>query len=102
VQISSGAGSIEEVTQGLNSAGVATYTTITHKPDGTVLSVNTPSTTAPTQTSDMLLFSRRWTIEKDQPVNNVMRITVRVTLLNGTRNQTTSFQSSIVRPAPQP
>jgi prepilin-type N-terminal cleavage/methylation domain-containing protein len=102
VQISSGAGSIEEVTSGTNAGGVATYTSITHKPDGTVVSVTTPSTTAPTKTPDMLLFKRRWTIEKDQPVANVLRMTVRVLLINGTRNQTTTFQSSIVRPAPQP
>lgn len=99
VQISSGAGRIEEVTT-TNPGGVLTYTTITHNPDGTV--DTPPSTTvAPAPPSDALVFKRRWIIEKDTPVAKVYRITVLVTLTNGTRTQTTTFQSSIVRPAPQ-
>ncbi len=99
VQISSGAGKIEEVTS-TNPGGVLTYTTITHNPDGTV-ATPVPSTTAPTPPADALVFKRRWIIEKDTPVAKVFRITVLVTLTNGTRTQTTTFQSSIVRPAPQ-
>jgi type IV pilus assembly protein PilV len=99
VQISSGAGRIEEVII-TNPGGVATYTTITHNPDGTVTAP--PSgTVAPAPPADALIFKRRWIIEKDTPVAKVFRITVLVTLTNGTRAQTTTFQSSIVRPAPQ-
>lgn len=99
VQISSGNGAMVETTTSTNAAGVTTYTTTTHSPDGSV-KVNT-GTVAPVPTADMLLFRRRWIIEKDVPEANVMRITVLVQLINGTRSQTSSFQSSMVRPGPQ-
>jgi prepilin-type N-terminal cleavage/methylation domain-containing protein len=100
VQISSGNGAMIETTTATSPAGVLTYTTTTHSPDGTVNVAN--SAVAPATPPDMLLFKRRWVIEKDQPVPNVLRITVLVQLLNGTRAQTATFQTSMVRPGPQP
>ena len=43
-------------------------------------------------------FHRRWTIEKDQPITGVKRITVLVTLSNGYMNPPISVQESTVRP----
>jgi hypothetical protein len=88
-----------ETTTSTNAAGVLSYTTTTHSPDGSVQ--GTTSTVKPPITADTLQFSRRWIIEKDTPVKNVLRITVLVRLINGTRAQTTTFQTSTVRPAPQ-
>ena len=100
VQISSGAGAMVETTSATNAAGVLTYTTTTHSPDGSV-AVNT-GTVQPAPTPDMLSFKRHWIIEKDVPEANVLRITVRVDLIDGTRPQAATFQSSMVRPGPQP
>ncbi len=66
-----------------------------HKADGTTVS----STTATASVIDVgaVAFHRRWTIEANQPVNGVKRITVLVTLENGYMNPPISVQESTVR-----
>jgi prepilin-type N-terminal cleavage/methylation domain-containing protein len=61
--------------------------------------MTTSSTTATASTIDAgaLAFHRRWTIEANQPVNGVKRITVLVTLKNGFMNPPISIQESMVR-----
>ena len=95
VQLSSGNGSISEVVTGTDAGGAPTYTTITHKPDGTVTSI-TANGAPPAPTSDMLAYKRRWVIEQDVPVTGVRRVTVLISL-QSVPNQTT-FQTSMVRP----
>ena len=95
VQLSSGNGSISEVVTGTDAGGAPAFTTVTHKPDGTVTSI-TANGTPPTPTSDMLAYKRRWVIEQDVPVTGVRRITVLISL-QSVPNQTT-FQTTMVRP----
>lgn len=95
VQMSSGNGSITEIITGTDAAGGATYTTNTHKPDGTVTST-TNAGAPPAPTPDMLTYKRRWIIEQDVPVAGVRRITLLVSL-KSVPNATT-FQSTMVRP----
>lgn len=71
-------------------SGGVVYTTTTHAPDGTV--TTSVSGAAPAGSS----FKRRWTIEGDQPVPGVRRVTVFVTNQDPTRLVT--FQMSTVRP----
>ncbi|HUY13608.1 MAG TPA: prepilin-type N-terminal cleavage/methylation domain-containing protein [Terriglobia bacterium] len=74
------------------SGGSTVYTTTTHAPDGTVTSSTSPQPPqAPT-------FHRRWIIEMNAPVNGVRRVTVLVTLLNGSVQVPAQFQMSLVRP----
>jgi hypothetical protein len=96
VQLSSGDGGISETSSGKAAAGNTVFTTITHKPDGTV--VSTVGATLPPLAQDTLIFGRRWVIEKDQPLPGVSRITVLVTLKNPVLSQTITFQNSMVRP----
>ena len=71
-------------------AGVTTYTTIYHSPDGRVWYDNA----APNKAT----FHRRWVIEANQPVVGTRRVTVLVTLANSAVKPAASFQMSIVRP----
>ena len=96
VQLSAGNGGISETSSGKDAAGNTVYTTVTHKPDGTV--VSTVGAALPPLGQDTLVFNRRWVIEKDQPVPGVRRITVLVTLQNPILSQTVTFQTSMVRP----
>jgi prepilin-type N-terminal cleavage/methylation domain-containing protein len=96
VQLSSGDGGISETSSGKDAAGNTVFTTITHKPDGTV--VSTVGAALPPLAQDTLIFGRRWVIEKDQPLPGVSRITVLVTLKNPVLSQTITFQNSMVRP----
>jgi prepilin-type N-terminal cleavage/methylation domain-containing protein len=96
VQLSSGNGGISETSSGKDAAGNTAFTTITHKPDGTVVSA--VAAALPPLAQDTLIFNRRWVIEKDQPVSGVRRITVLVTLLNPALAPTVTFQNSMVRP----
>jgi prepilin-type N-terminal cleavage/methylation domain-containing protein len=96
VQLSSEDGGISETSSGKDVAGNTVFTTITHKPDGTV--VSTVGATLPPLAQDTLIFNRRWVIEKDQPVPGVRRITVSVTLKNPVLSQMVTFQNSMVRP----
>ena len=96
VQLSSGNGGISETSSGKDASGNTVFTTITHQPDGSV--VSTVSAALPPLGQDTLIFNRRWVIEKDQPVPGVRRITVLVTLKNPVLSQTVTFQNSMVRP----
>jgi prepilin-type N-terminal cleavage/methylation domain-containing protein len=96
VQLSSGNGGISETSSGKDATGNTVYTTITHQPDGSV--VSTVAGALPPLGADTLIFNRRWIIEKDQPVAGVRRVTVLVTLKNPVLSQTITFQNSMVRP----
>jgi prepilin-type N-terminal cleavage/methylation domain-containing protein len=96
VQLSSGNGGISETSSGKDATGATVFTTITHKPDGTV--VSTVAGALPQLAQDTLIFNRRWVIEGDQPVSGVRRVTVLVTLKNPVLSQTVTFQNSMVRP----
>jgi prepilin-type N-terminal cleavage/methylation domain-containing protein len=95
VQISAGNGQMVETITGTDATGSATYTTTTHKPDGSVTAVTTVGA-PPAPTADTLAFKRRWVIEPDTPVTGVRRITVLVSLQSVPR--ATTFQTSMVRP----
>ncbi|MBZ5520822.1 MAG: prepilin-type N-terminal cleavage/methylation domain-containing protein [Acidobacteriia bacterium] len=92
VLISAGNGTIIETVTSTNASGNTVYTTTTHSPDGGVTVATT--TTAPTS-PDMLVFKRRWIIEKDTPVTGVRRVTVAVSLTNAPKEA--QFQTSMVR-----
>ncbi|HJX83568.1 MAG TPA: prepilin-type N-terminal cleavage/methylation domain-containing protein [Candidatus Angelobacter sp.] len=102
IQISSGkdlnnAGDIIETTIG-SSGGTANYTQIKHSPNGAI-SVTTTTGTPPASTADMLVFDRRWLIEKDVPLAGVHRVTVWVQLQNAPNGASAvPFQTSMVRP----
>jgi prepilin-type N-terminal cleavage/methylation domain-containing protein len=96
VQLSSGNGGISETSSGKDATGNNVFTTITHKPDGTVIS--NVGGALPPLGPDTLVFNRRWVIEGDQPVPGVRRVTVLITLKNPVLSQTVTFQNSMVRP----
>ncbi|HEY4816254.1 MAG TPA: prepilin-type N-terminal cleavage/methylation domain-containing protein [Candidatus Acidoferrum sp.] len=96
VQLSSGNGGISETSSGKDATGSTVYTTITHQPDGTV--VSTVNAALPPVAQDTVTFNRRWVIEIDQPVVGVRRISVLVTLKNPLLSQAVTFQNSMVRP----
>src|SRR3984893_11644127 len=96
VQLSSGNGGISENSRGKDGTGSTVYTTITHQPDGTV--VSTVNAALPPVAQDTVTFNRRWVIEIDQPVVGVRRISVLVTLKNPLLSQAVTFQNSMVRP----
>ena len=98
VQVSAGNGSMQETIIGKDSAGKTQYTTVEHFPDGTAKSTQSPTAPAAAN-NDMLVFNRRWVIEKD-PAGlppGVRRITVVVSMKNNFTQQT-PFQTSLVRP----
>jgi hypothetical protein len=98
VQISTAAGASVEFTTGKNSGGQSGYWNITHTPNGQASSQFIVGS-VPAPTSDMLVFKRRWTIEANQPVNGVRRITVLVTLQTPSAGAAAGqFQTSMVRP----
>lgn len=100
VQISSGngtsagaGGALEETVSSDDGTGNLIYTTITNKPDGTVVTSNPPG--PPPPGPDTLVFKRRWLIEKDVPVAGSYRITVQVSLQDSVKPAV--FQQSLVR-----
>jgi type IV pilus assembly protein PilV len=98
VQISTDNGAATEVIVG-TSNGQNGYWTVTHTAAGAASSVFATGT--PTNpTSDMLVYKRRWTVEVDQPVAKLRRVTVLVTLLSPaeTGTKTAQFQATMVRP----
>jgi len=103
VDISDATGAVSETTSGV-VGGTLTYTTTIHRPDGLLNTDGTgtlPYTTSTSSTAagtNAVGFHRRWTIEKDQPVSGVRRITVLVTLSNGYMSPPVSYQMSMVRP----
>jgi Tfp pilus assembly protein PilV len=96
VQLSSSNGQMTETITGTDSTGAATYTTVTHSPDGTISSPGAIVGAPPTPAADMLVYKRRWVIEPDTPVTGVRRITVLVSLQSVPT--ATTFQTSMVRP----
>ena len=94
VDIADLSGAISE-TVSVVSGGSTSFKTTTHNPDGTI-SVATNST-APS-TRGALAFHRRWTIEMDQPVTGVRRITVLVSLQGQLVQPPVTFQMTTVRP----
>lgn len=95
VAIADSSGKVCETVSG-SVAGVQNYTVTCHLPDGTM--TQSTSTTANAADIGAVAFHRRWTIEMDQPVTGVKRITVLVTLSNGYVKPPVSFQMSAVRP----
>ena len=99
VQVSTDNGSATEIIVGTNAAGTSGYWTISHTNTGIATSIFSTGT-APNPTSDMLVYKRRWTVEVNQPINGVRRLTVLVSLMSpadiGTR--AANFQATMVRP----
>jgi prepilin-type N-terminal cleavage/methylation domain-containing protein len=95
VEISDSQGSISETETEVVS-GSTVYKTTSHNPDGTISTSNSASATS--ADTNAIGFHRRWTIEMDQPVAGLRRITVLVTLTNSYMQPPVSFQMSMVRP----
>lgn len=95
VDLSDSNGAVSE-TVSLVSSGTPSYKTTTHNPDGTVTSTTTA--TEPTAAAGLIAFHRRWTIEMDQPVTGVRRVTVLVTMQGQLVQPPVSFQMTMVRP----
>jgi prepilin-type N-terminal cleavage/methylation domain-containing protein len=93
IQIAGSNGSVAETLTATNAAGVTSYTTTTHTPNGAV--TQTVSNAAPAPNPDTITFGRRWIIEKDTPIPGTRRITVVVRVIN--EAQTAPFQMSMVR-----
>ena len=95
VLLSTGSGSVSEISSSVGSGGTI-YTTIAQTPTGEPPPYPLPqSSTPPTITGDTLQFHRRWLIEANTPLNGVNRFTVLVTLNNS--NPPVSFQMTMVR-----
>lgn len=95
VAISDSNGAVAE-TVSLVSSGSPSYKTTTHNPDGTITSSTSPS--EPAAAAGEITYHRRWTIEMDQPVGGIRRITVLVTLEGQLVQPPVSFQMTTVRP----
>jgi prepilin-type N-terminal cleavage/methylation domain-containing protein len=94
VAIGDGNGQVCETVSSV--VGTSTLKSTCHTPGG----MTTTSTTATASVIDAgsVAFHRRWTIEANQPITGVKRITVLVTLENGYMNPPISVQESMVRP----
>lgn len=103
VWISSGSGKVEEVKTSRDSkTGSLCYLQFIHSADG-VASEQTCTSTEPTMPSGTLKFHRQWLIESpvvigSTTVAGTRRITVLVTLANGSEANKVKFQMSMVRP----
>jgi prepilin-type N-terminal cleavage/methylation domain-containing protein len=95
VEISDSTGAICETVSSI-SGGAPLYTTTCHQSNGLI--ATTTSTTANTADIGAVAFHRRWTIEMDQPISGLKRMTVKATLENGFMQPPVSFQLSLVRP----
>jgi type IV pilus modification protein PilV len=96
VAMSDSSGQVCETVSSLSS-GNEVYTATCHLPNGTL----TTSTSSTANSIDVgaIAFHRRWTIEANEPISGIKRVTVLVTLENGYLNpQNISFQMSMVRP----
>jgi prepilin-type N-terminal cleavage/methylation domain-containing protein len=95
VAISDSSGAVCETVSSLSS-GNEVYTSTCHTPAG----ATTTSTSSTANAIDVgaIAFHRRWTIEMDQPITGIKRITVLVTLENGYMNPPITVQESTVRP----
>jgi Tfp pilus assembly protein PilV len=95
VEISDSKGAVSETVSQI-VAGTTSFKTTSHNPDGTMTSTTSPSATA--ADANALDFHRRWTIEMDQPVAGLRRVTVLVTLENSFMRPPLTFQMTMVRP----
>jgi prepilin-type N-terminal cleavage/methylation domain-containing protein len=95
VEFSDSNGAISETVSQV-IAGSTSFKTTSHNPDGTITTSTSTSSTA--ADVNAIGFHRRWTIEMDQPVSGLRRITVLVTLQNSYMNPPVSFQMTMVRP----
>jgi len=95
VEMSDSNGAISETVSQVVS-GSTSYKTTSHNPDGTISTSTSTSSTA--ADANAIGFHRRWTIEMDQPVTGLRRITVLVTLDNSYMRPPVSFQMTMVRP----
>jgi prepilin-type N-terminal cleavage/methylation domain-containing protein len=77
-------------------SGAESYVTTCHTAGGQVTQTSSP--TANAADVGTVAFHRRWTIEMDQPITSVRRVTVLVTLENGYVQPPVTFQMSAVRP----
>jgi hypothetical protein len=93
VFLSAANGTLSETYQTAGGASPS-YTTLSFTPQG-LTPLPSSSTTAPTVGET---FDRRWTIEMNQPLTGIRRITVLVTLLDATIFPPVTFQMSMVRP----
>lgn len=94
VYFSPSQGSMEE-TMGIAANGATQYQTTTYTPAGQMTTV-VNATSTPPSTAGEIAYKRRWTIEQDQPVTGVRRITVVVTLENAMVQPPVSIQMSTV------
>lgn len=100
MDVTDSSGAISETTETGSGSGL-TYTTTRHTPDGLLNSngtMTTNSNSAATAGTNAVDFHRRWTIEMDQPLTGIRRITVLVTLVNGFMSPPVSYQMTMVRP----
>lgn len=95
IAISDNSGQVCETVSSVSS-GSEVYTSTCHTPAGATNI--TTSSTANAIDVGAVAFHRRWTIEMDQPITGIKRITVLVTLENGYMNPPISVQESMVRP----
>ena len=95
VEMSDSKGAISETVSQV-VGGATSWKTTSHNPDGTITSSS--STTQNTADKGAIGFHRRWTIEMDQPVTGLRRVTVLVTLENSVLKAPVTFQMTMVRP----
>jgi prepilin-type N-terminal cleavage/methylation domain-containing protein len=95
VEISDSSGAISETVSQV-AGGSTSYLTTSRNPDGTLTTSTSTSKTA--ADANAVSFHRRWTIEMDQPVTGLRRVTVLVTLNNGFVQPPVSVQMTMVRP----
>jgi type IV pilus modification protein PilV len=91
-------GALDEVDSGLSGSGATQYTEISHPATGMITDPPPAPTSTQPNVSQAIAFERRWTIELNQPVTGVRRITVQVTCMNGFVQPPVVFQMSLVRP----
>lgn len=97
VQLSGGQNTIVESYGSVDAGGGNQYSIVTTKPDGSAPVMSTSATPPNFNPDTLLVFNRRWVIEKDQPVVGVRRVTVLVTMRSPVA-QPGPFQMSMVRP----
>jgi Tfp pilus assembly protein PilV len=95
VYFSPSQGAMEE-TVGSDNGGTWQYQTVSYTPDG-LISVSAATSSGPSA-AGQIAYKRRWTVEQDQPITGVRRVTVLVTLENSMLQPPVTFQMSMVRP----
>ena len=99
IDLSNTNGQVSE-TDASTSGGTTSYSNVIHNVTGYM---NTSTTSTAPSSAGTIAFHRRWLIEPDPVVNGVTltgsrRVTVSVTLTNGSFSPPISFQMSLVRP----